>query len=43
MLMRECTVHIEPGEDQITFANDVAKWILDRADASADEGSRSKL
>lgn len=24
-------VHAEPGEDKITFANDVAKWILDRA------------
>ena len=24
-------VHAEPGEDKITFAHDVAKWILDRA------------
>ena len=24
-------MHAEPGEDKITFADDVAKWILDRA------------
>ncbi len=28
-------VHAEPGEDKITFANDVAKWVLDRAGPAA--------
>ena len=29
-------VHAEPGEDKITFANDVADWILARAEVNHD-------
>ncbi len=29
-------VHAEPGEDKITFANDVADWILARAEVNQD-------
>ena len=29
------TVHAEPGQDKITFANDVADWILARTDEAA--------
>ena len=39
-------LHSEPGEDKFTFANDAAKWILDRSGPlaeSASESSRSKL
>lgn len=35
-------LHSEPGEDQVTFANDVAKWILDRSGA-VDSSPKSKL
>lgn len=28
-------VHAEPGQDKITFANDVADWILARTDQAA--------
>jgi acylglycerol lipase len=35
-------LHSEPGEDQIVFANDVAKWILDRCE-SLDNTPKSKL
>lgn len=34
---------IEPGEDKITFANDVSKWILDRSGPLESLGGRSKL
>ena len=35
-------LHSEPGEDQVTFANDVAKWVLDRC-GSLESSPRSKL
>lgn len=35
-------VHAEPGEDRVTFANDVANWILARTDADGSE-AKSKL
>lgn len=41
-----CTVHAEPGEDKITFANDVANWILTKTRTAASRDSaegRSKL
>ncbi len=34
------TVHAEPGEDKITFANDVAAWILARSSPSNAQGPR---
>ena len=42
------TVHVEPGEDKITFANDVASWVLarivpDGEHTSSDSQARSKL
>lgn len=41
-------VHVEPGEDKITFANDVACWVLTRTVAagkhnSSDPQAKSKL
>lgn len=41
-------VHVEPGEDKITFANDVASWVLTRTVAagkhnSSDPQAKSKL
>lgn len=41
-------VHAEPGEDKITFANDVASWVLTRTVAagkhnSSDTQAKSKL
>ncbi|KAF2837974.1 alpha/beta-hydrolase [Patellaria atrata CBS 101060] len=37
-------LHAEPGEDSITFANDIAKWILDRSGATGEPNeSKSKL
>lgn len=35
------TVHVEPGEDKITFANDVASWVLTRI-IPAEEHTRSE-
>ena len=35
-------LHSEPGEDQVTFANDVVKWILDRC-GPLDSTPKSKL
>ena len=35
-------LHSEPGEDRVTFANDVAKWILDRC-GPLDSIAKSKL
>ena len=32
-------VHAEPGQDKITFANDVADWILARAGAAVEPAS----
>ena len=40
------TVHAEPGEAKITFANDVADWILARAEVNQDPSplqSKSRL
>lgn len=39
------TVHAEPGEDKITFANDVASWILARSSVGTQGGEdkRPKL
>ena len=34
-------VHAEPGDDKITFANEVADWILARVDRSTDQSSNS--
>lgn len=31
------TVHAEPGEDKITFANDIASWILSRINESENQ------
>ncbi|GAB7354383.1 hypothetical protein MBLNU459_g4884t1 [Dothideomycetes sp. NU459] len=28
-------LHVEPGQDKFDFSNDIARWILDRADAGA--------
>ena len=39
-------LHAEPGEDKFTFANDVAKWILDRSGSlseTKEETLRPKL
>ena len=39
-------VHGEPGEDKVTYANDVARWILARSGWKAkedDPDSKSKL
>ncbi len=41
-------VHAEPGNDKITFANEVADWILARVDQGPDQPpdaveNRSKL
>lgn len=41
-------VHAEPGEDKLTFANDVADWILARIDNDTqsleeDPKAKSKL
>lgn len=36
-------VHAEPGEDKITFANDVADWILARSNATGAQDTKSKL
>lgn len=46
--LTEVTVHVEPGEDKITFANDVASWVLARIfpngeHNSSDSQARSKL
>lgn len=30
-------VHAEPGNDKITFANEVADWILARVDQGSDQ------
>lgn len=35
-------LHSEPGQDQVTFANEVAKWILDRT-GPLDSVPKSKL
>lgn len=32
-------VHVEPGEDKITFANDVASWVLARTVAAGEHNS----
>ena len=38
------TVHGEPGEDKIRYANDVADWILARQiSPGADQKDRSRL
>lgn len=38
-------VHAEPGDDKITFANDVAGWLLARSSVGTDglEETRPKL
>lgn len=36
-------VHAEPGEDKITFATDVANWILARSNATGAQETKSKL
>lgn len=36
-------MHAEPGEDKITFANDVAAWILARVGAEQEQVAASKL
>lgn len=36
-----CSVHAEPEEDKITFANDVANWILARAGSTVDHSAVS--
>ncbi|KAK4698172.1 hypothetical protein P7C71_g3, partial [Lecanoromycetidae sp. Uapishka_2] len=36
-------LHAEPGEDKITFANDVADWILARSTANSAQETKSKL
>jgi len=44
-LTRAGAVHAEPGEDKVTFANDVANWTLARPSVSTTTGdeTRSKL
>ena len=32
-------LHAEPGQDKVRYANDVAKWILDRSGTALPEGS----
>ena len=39
----ECVVHCEPGDDKITFANDVSKWILARASSPVSSTTQSRL
>lgn len=34
-------VHVEPGEDKITFASDVASWVLARTVAAREHNSSS--
>lgn len=36
-------LHAEPGDDKLTFANDVAEWVLKRAGPTADEAGKARL
>lgn len=41
-LTRFGLVHAEPGEDKVTFANDVANWILARSSPGTGTAEENK-
>ena len=45
-VLKDETVHGEPGDDKITYANDIIDWIsarLDSKSSTSDVESKSKL
>lgn len=36
-------MHVEPGEDKVTFANDVATWVLARTVAAGEHSASDSL